>query len=127
MRNVQQFLFVTDGQGIVSPGAIARYGKVPNVSIHPNAYVQLRDPAHDAPALQRDVNKFIGAGTPILDFHEVARRVETSTTVETSALLLLFVAVLAAGGVLVGLALTSFGIGDRRRCRGSAGGRHDPA
>jgi ABC-type lipoprotein release transport system permease subunit len=106
VRNVQQFLFVTDGQGIVSPGAIARYGKVRNVSIHPNAYVQLRDPAHDAPALQRDVNKFIGAGTPILDFHEVARRVETSTAVETSALLLLFVAVLAAGGVLVGLALT---------------------
>src|SRR4029078_1768148 len=56
-------------------------------------------------ALQRDVNKFVGAGTPILDFHEVARRVETSTAVETSALLLLFVAVSAAGGVLVGQAL----------------------
>jgi ABC-type lipoprotein release transport system permease subunit len=106
VRNVQQFLFVTDGQGIVSPAVVARYGKIPQVSIHENAYVQLRDPAHDARALQRDVNRYVGAGTPILDFHEVARRVETSTTVESSALLLLCVAVLAAGGVLVGLALS---------------------
>ena len=106
VRNVQQFLFVTDGQALVSPGAIKRYGKVPNVSIHENAYVQLRDPVHDGAALQRDVNKFVGPGTPILDFHEVARRVETSTAVESSALLLLFVAVAAAGGVLVGQALS---------------------
>lgn len=106
VRNVQQFLFVTDGQGIVSPGVVARYGKVPDVAILENAYVQLRDPARDVPALQHDVNQFVGAGTPILDFHEVARRVDTSTAVETSALLLLFAAVALAGGVLVGQALS---------------------
>jgi ABC-type lipoprotein release transport system permease subunit len=106
IRNIQQFLFVTDGQVIASPGVIARYGKVPNVAILENAFAQLRDPAHDAPALQRDVNKYVADGTPILDFHEVARRVETSTTVESSALLLLALVVAAAGGVLVGQALS---------------------
>ena len=106
VRDVQQFVFVTDGQPIASPGVIARYRKVPHIAILENAYVQLRDPARDAPALQRDVNKIVGNGTPILDFHEVARRVETSTSVETTALLLLFAAVLTAGGVLVGLALS---------------------
>jgi ABC-type lipoprotein release transport system permease subunit len=41
----------------------------------------------------------------VLDFHEVARRVETSTSVESSALFLLFVSVAAAGAVLVGQAI----------------------
>jgi hypothetical protein len=106
VRNVQQFLFVTDGQGIVSPGVVARYGKVPKVAIHANAYVQLVHPGRDLPALQRDVNATIGKGTPVLDFQEVARRVATTTSVESSALFLLFVAVAAAGTVLVGQALT---------------------
>jgi hypothetical protein len=105
VRNVQQFLFVTDGQGIVSPGVVARYGKIPNVAIVPNAFVQLARPGRDLPALQRDVNRIIGDGTPVLDFHEVARRVETTTGVESSALFFLFVAVAAAGTVLVGQAL----------------------
>ncbi|MDQ1481630.1 MAG: putative transport system permease protein [Actinomycetota bacterium] len=105
VRNVQQFLFVTDGQGLVSPGVVARYSKVPKVAIVPNAYVQLGRPGRDLPALQRDVNKIIGEGTPVLDFHEVARRVETTTGVESSALFFLFVAVAAAGTVLVGQAL----------------------
>ena len=106
VRNVQEFLFVTDGQGIVSPGVVARYGKVPKVAIHANAYVQLVHPGRDLPALQRDVNATIGKGTPVLDFQEVARRVATTTSVESSALFLLFVAVAAAGTVLVGQALT---------------------
>lgn len=106
VRNVQQFLFVTDGQGIVSPGVVARYRKTPQVAIHPNAYVQLAHPGRDLPALQRDVNEIIGQGTPVLDFHEVARRVEVTTGVESSALFLLFVAVAAAGAVLVGQALS---------------------
>jgi hypothetical protein len=106
VRNLQQFLFVTDGQPIVSPGVISRYGKVPKVAILPNAFVQLADPARDVPALQRDVNKIVGDGTPVLDFHEVARRVQTTTGVESSALFLLAIAVAAAGMALVGQALT---------------------
>jgi FtsX-like permease family len=106
VRNLEQFLFVTDGQIIASPGVVARYSKVPHVAILENAFAQLRDPARDASALQRDVNKYVADGTPILDFHEVARRVETSTVVESSALVLLALAVAAAGGILVGQALS---------------------
>jgi hypothetical protein len=103
VRNLAQFVFVTDGQGLVSPGFVARYRD--DAVILENANVQLRGGAAGVAALQRDVNHDIAPGTPILDEHNVARRVTTTLDVERTALLLLGGVVLLAGLVLVGQAL----------------------
>jgi ABC-type lipoprotein release transport system permease subunit len=51
--------------------------------------------------LRHDVNKYIARGSPVLDAHATARRVNTTLDVETAALLLLAVALLLGGGILV--------------------------
>src|SRR6185295_988396 len=71
-----------------------------------NAMVQLRHDSADIPELQRDVNKIVATGTPILDLHEVQRRVDTTLDVEAAALRLLALAIALAGGLLVGQALS---------------------
>jgi hypothetical protein len=103
VRNLAQFVFVTDGQGLVSPGFVARYRD--EAVILENANVQLRDGAAGMAALQRDVNLDVAPGTPVLDQHNVARRVTTTLDVERTALLLLGGVVALAGLVLVGQAI----------------------
>src|SRR5439155_27223116 len=83
VRNLAQFVFVTDGQGLVSPGFVARFGD--DAVILENANVQLRGGAAGVAALQRDVNHDIAPGTPILDEHNVARPVTTPLDVERTA------------------------------------------
>ena len=102
VRTVNQFLFTTD-QVFMSPGFVARYGD--EINIFQNADVRLRNPKQDVPALQRDVNDVIGPGTPVLDLGAVTRRIDTTLSVERTALLLLAGAVALAGGLLVAQAL----------------------
>jgi hypothetical protein len=103
VRNLSQFVFVTDGQAIVSPGFVSRYRG--DAVILENATVQLRDGQAGMAALQEHVNRDVAPGTPVLDEHNVARRVTTTLDVERTALLLLGVVVALAGAVLVGQAL----------------------
>ena len=99
---VNRFLF-TDGQIFVGPGFAAKYGS--QVQLLENADVRLRHGSADIPALQRDVNEFVHAGTPVLDLNAVTRRVDTSIGVERTALFVLAAAVAIAGGFLVAQAL----------------------
>jgi hypothetical protein len=102
VRNLGQFVFVTDGQALLSPGYLKRYG---DQSAHiENAYVQLHGGARDMAKLQRHVGD-VATGAPVLDQHAVARRVTTTLDVEGTALLLLGGAIVVAGLVLVGQAL----------------------
>jgi hypothetical protein len=107
---VNGFLFT---EGIyVGPGFAAKYGD--QVALYENADVRLRDGAAGIEALRSDVNDLIAPGTPILDLHALTRRVDTSISVERSALLLLAIAGAGAGGLLVAQALSRSGgrIGD---------------
>jgi ABC-type lipoprotein release transport system permease subunit len=99
---VNRFLF-TDGQIFVGPGFAAKYGS--QLQLLENADVRLRNGSADVPALQRDVNEFVHAGTPVLDLNAVTRRVDTSIGVERTSLLVLAAAVAIAGGFLVAQAL----------------------
>jgi ABC-type lipoprotein release transport system permease subunit len=103
VRDVGQFLFATDGQAFLPPGFVQRYRG--QGAIHPNADVVLNK-GTDVSTLRKDVNDVIGPGTPVLDLHAVERRVDTTISVERSALLLLALAVAIAGGLLVAQALT---------------------
>ncbi len=100
---VNRFLF-TPEQILVGPGFSAKYGG--QVRLLENADVKLRNGSADIPALQRDVNEFVNAGTPVLDLNAVTRRVDTSIGVERAALLALAAAVVIAGGFLVAQALS---------------------
>jgi ABC-type lipoprotein release transport system permease subunit len=99
VREVPEFLFVPDGQIMVSPGFMARYGTL--VDRPENADIVLRHGQADIGALRHDVNTLIARGTPVLDVHATSRRVTTTLSVETIALLLLAAAVLVGGGILV--------------------------
>lgn len=103
VKTVSQFLFVPDGQAVVSPGFAAEHGG--DALLVENADVQLRNGAADLPALQRGVDEVVAPGTPVLDLHGAARRVETTTSVEHTALLVLTGVVLLAGLALVGQAV----------------------
>ena len=103
VRDVGQFLFATDGQAFLSPGFVERYRG--QGAIHPNADVVLKK-GTDVSALRQDVNDIIGPGTPVLDLHAVERRVNTTLSVERSALTLLALAIAVAGGLLVSQALS---------------------
>jgi hypothetical protein len=102
VHTINPYLFT--GLVMMSPGVIEHYGN--NIGFGTNAMVQLRHGSRDIPALQRDVTDVVGPGTPVLDLHEVQRRVDTTLDVETNALLLLGLAVAMAGGLLVGQALS---------------------
>ena len=99
VREVPEFLFVSDGQVLVPPGFLAKYGK--RIQTAENADVALRHGAADMGALRHDVNKYLVPGTPVLDSHATSRRVNTTLAVETTALLLLAAAILLGGGILV--------------------------
>jgi ABC-type antimicrobial peptide transport system permease subunit len=99
VREVPEFLFVTQGQILVSPGFMARYGS--RISAADNADIVLRHGAADVGKLRHDVNTVVAPGTPVLDVHATSRRVNTTLAVETTALLLLAAAILLGGGILV--------------------------
>jgi hypothetical protein len=99
VREVPEFLFVPDGQILVSPGFTARYGS--RIASAENADILLRHGEAGMGELRHDVNTLIGRGTPVLDVHATSRRVTTTLAVETTALLLLAVAILLGGGILV--------------------------
>ena len=102
VRTVNQFLF-TGSQVLVSPGVVAAHRD--EMLLIENADVRLVHGADDLEALQRSVNEILAPGTPILDLEESSRRVETTTSVEWTALLLLAVTVAVAGLILVGQAV----------------------
>ena len=98
VREVSEFLFVSEGQVLVSPGFVNRYGK--HVLIAQDASVVLRNGAADIAALRHDVNTLVAPGAPILDVHSTSRRVTTTLDVERTALQLLAAAI-ALGGLLL--------------------------
>ena len=102
VRDVGQFLFATDGQAFLSPAFVPRYRG--QGAIYANGAVVLRKDA-DMSALRQDVNDIIGPGTPLLDLKSTERRVNTTLSVERSALTLLALAIAIAGGLLVSQAL----------------------
>jgi ABC-type lipoprotein release transport system permease subunit len=103
VRTINQFLFVPDGQVFVSPAFVATYGE--QVQTLENADVVLRNGASDIAALKRDMNELVAPGAPVFDLHAVSRRVDTTLSVERTALLLLAAVVAIAGGLLVAQAL----------------------
>ena len=103
VKTLAQFLFVPDGQAFLSPGFAAEHGD--DALLVENADVQLRNGAADIAALQRSVDEVVAPGTPVLDLHEAARRVGTTTSVEQIALYVLAGVILLAGLVLVGQAV----------------------
>ncbi|MEP6661482.1 MAG: ABC transporter permease [Acidimicrobiales bacterium] len=102
VRDVGQFLFATDGQAFLSPAFVPRYRG--QGAIYANGAVILRKDA-DMSAFRQDVNDVIGPGTPVLDLKSTERRVNTTLSVERSALTLLALAIAVAGGLLVSQAL----------------------
>jgi ABC-type lipoprotein release transport system permease subunit len=99
VRELPEFVFVSEGQVLVSPGLMARYGS--QIAVSENADIVLRHGEAGMGKLRHDVNKYIARGSPVLDAHATARRVNTTLDVETAALLLLAVALLVGGGILV--------------------------
>jgi FtsX-like permease family len=99
VKELPQFVFVSEGQVLVSPGFMARYGS--QISASENADIVLRHGETDMGKLRHDVNALIARGSPVLDAHTTARRVTTTLDVETTALLLLAAAILLGGGILV--------------------------
>jgi len=101
VRTTQQFLFTP--LTFLSPAVLTAHRD--DMLWIENAFVQLRAGAGGITALQRDANQLIAPGTPVLDYHTAERRVDTTLNVEQSALLLLAIAIAAAGLVLVGQVL----------------------
>ena len=99
VKEVPQFVFVSDGQVLVSPGFLARYGS--RISVAENADIVLRHGEADMGKLRHDVDSLIAPGAPVLDAHATSRRVNTTLDVESTALLLLAAAILLGGGILV--------------------------
>jgi ABC-type lipoprotein release transport system permease subunit len=100
VRDTSQFLFT--GMVLLSPGTLAAH---PEMELMENAHVRLRHPAEDVPALGRDAAELLAPGTPILDLHDMLRRVSTAISLERVAQTLLGLAVAAAALVSVGQAL----------------------
>ena len=102
VRDVREHLFATTGSAYLPPGFVPRYrGKA---AIHPNADVVLSG-GTDVAKLRKVVNDVIGPGTPVLDLRAAERRVDTTLSVERSALLLFSLTIALAGGLLVSQAL----------------------
>lgn len=97
-----EFLFATGGTMIMSPAFLRDHQG--EVAVFENAMVDLTDAPDAADELRRAANE-LGPGTPILDQRAVARRVENTTGVERTVLLMLAAVVAFAGTVLVGQAV----------------------
>ncbi len=98
VRATPQFLLTP--MAMLSPGVLTAHGD--DVFWIENGFVRLRPGAGGIAALQTDANRLLGTGTPVLDLHAAQRRVDTTTNVEQSALVLIAVAIAAAALVLVG-------------------------
>ncbi len=98
VRMTPQFLFTP--LVVLSPGVLAAHRQ--DILWIENAFVRLRAGSAGVAALQRDANALVAPGTPVLDLHAAQRRVDTTINVEQSALVLIAIAVAAAGLVLVG-------------------------
>jgi ABC-type lipoprotein release transport system permease subunit len=101
VRTIEPHLFAA--LVMMSPGVIKHH---PDVFYATNAMVQLKRDSADIAALRSHVNRLVGPGTPILDLHQVQRRVDTTLDVESAALRLLALAIALAGGLLVGQAIS---------------------
>jgi ABC-type lipoprotein release transport system permease subunit len=99
VKELPEFVFVSEGQILVSPGFMARYGS--QISASENADIVLRHGEADMGKLRHDVNASIARGSPVLDAHATSRRVTTTLDVEATALLLLALAIFLGGGILV--------------------------
>jgi hypothetical protein len=99
VNELAQFTFISGGEAVVSPGFIARYGS--QITVAENADVVLQHGEADMGTLRHDVNKYLARGTPVLDTYATSRRVTTTLDVESTALLLLAIAILLGGGILV--------------------------
>ncbi len=131
VRMTPQFLFTP--LVVLSPGVLAAHGD--DILWIENGFVHLRPGAGGVEALQRDANRDLKPGTPVLDLRAAQRRVDTTINVEQSALVLIAIAIAAAGLVLVGQmvgrsaatirtdAPVLRAIGMRRRDLASAGAR----
>lgn len=99
VREVPEFLFVSEGQVFLSPAFLERYG--PQVFHAENVDVVLRHGAADVPVLRRDVDRLLVPGTPVLDLHATSRRLDTTLAVERTALLVLGAAIILGGAILL--------------------------
>jgi ABC-type lipoprotein release transport system permease subunit len=99
VNELAQFVWISGGEVLVSPGFVARYGS--QISVAENADVLLRHGEADMGRLRHDVNADLARGTPVLDTYASSRRVTTTLDVESTALLLLAGAILLGGGILV--------------------------
>jgi ABC-type lipoprotein release transport system permease subunit len=102
VRTSEELLFVPGV--LVSPGVVARYQH--EAVFDPNAVVRLKGGAKAMNALRRDVNSFVAPGVPVLDLHDTSRRVTTSLAVESFALYMIALALVLAGGLLIGQVLS---------------------
>jgi ABC-type lipoprotein release transport system permease subunit len=125
--------FASDPFAATGPGwAAAHFDEVG--PYFKNAIVRLRNGAADVPAFREAVARVYGRDLTIKDLHDDIKRVENSTSLERTGLLLFAAAVLVASLVLVGQAflrsahaaadavptLRSMGLGPRSLVRGIA-------
>jgi ABC-type antimicrobial peptide transport system permease subunit len=103
-----QFLFATDGTMIMSPAFVRE--NAGKASVFENAFVDLADTPGAIDELRRAANE-VGPGVPVLDENAVVRRVETTTGVEQTVLLMLAAVVTFAGTILVGQAVLRSAVG----------------
>ena len=95
----------SDGDLYVGPAFRERYG--PGLSPFSNLMVRLDDPERDLPRLEAEVARhYPGRGVPVYDLAAAGKRVTNGTDLERSGLLLFAAAVVAAGVVILGQALT---------------------
>ncbi len=97
-----QFLFVADGMVIMSPAFVRQ--NAGEIAVFENAYVDLADTPGAIDELRSAATE-VGPGIPVLDENAVVRRVETTTGVEQTVLLMLAAVVAFAGTILVGQAV----------------------
>jgi ABC-type lipoprotein release transport system permease subunit len=102
VRTSEELLFVPEV--ILSPGVVAKYQH--EAVFDPNAVVRLKGGTAGMAALRRDVNSLVAPGVPVLDLHDTSRRVTTSLAVESFALYMIALALVLAGGLLIGQVLS---------------------
>jgi ABC-type lipoprotein release transport system permease subunit len=102
VRTAEELLFIPEV--LLSPGVVAKYGH--EAIFDPNAVVRLKGGAAGMTALRRDVNSLVAPGVPVLDLHDTSRRVTTSLAVESFALYMIALALVLAGGLLIGQVLS---------------------
>jgi hypothetical protein len=96
-------LFVGDGMVVASPGLMAEHGD--GIAAIQNADVVLDQDPGAIERIREDVDEVLGAGTPVLDLDESARRTNTTTNVERGALLAFAAVLIGIGMLLVGQAV----------------------